>query len=251
MLTKLRPRSAYDVVAITALFVALGGTAVAVDGSLPGQDTVGSEDIINEEVKREDLGEDAVRTGKVLDQTLLGDDIAQGAIGTSEVANESLTGDDIAESTLGQVQSAVTGGVGRAGGIQRDCDPEDSAFVTCATSPSILRPAGGARALVIGRISASVEDQDESDTGFGRCRLASVNDGTGVTPVPSTDILAQVHRGTGNDNDDTTDGLPLVGITSSLPAGQNSFRIECNQKLPFGAIDYFEGSVSAVLISPG
>ena len=44
-----------NVVGYVALFVALSGTAVAVDGSLPGQDTVGSADIINGEVTQNDI----------------------------------------------------------------------------------------------------------------------------------------------------------------------------------------------------
>lgn len=78
-----------------ALFVALSGTAYAVDGPLPGQNQVGSEDIINEEVKRDDLGPDAVRTGKVLNETLLAEDIATGAISSSEVLNSTLSHFDL------------------------------------------------------------------------------------------------------------------------------------------------------------
>jgi hypothetical protein len=84
-----------NVVGYLALFVALSGTAYAVDGPLPGQNQVGSEDIINEEVKRDDLGPDAVRTGKVLNETLLAEDIATGAISSSEVLNSTLTHFDL------------------------------------------------------------------------------------------------------------------------------------------------------------
>jgi hypothetical protein len=84
-----------NIVGYMALFVALSGTAYAVDGPLPGQNQVGSEDIINGEVKRDDIGSNAVRTGKVLDETLLGSDIAEGAIGPNEVYNNSLGSVDL------------------------------------------------------------------------------------------------------------------------------------------------------------
>jgi hypothetical protein len=84
-----------NVVGYLALFVALSGTAYAVDGPLAGQNQVGSEDIINEEVKRDDLGPDAVRTGKVLNETLLAEDIATGGISSSEVLNSTLTHFDL------------------------------------------------------------------------------------------------------------------------------------------------------------
>ena len=84
-----------NVYGLIAVFIALGGTAFAVDGPLPGQDQVGSEDIINGEVKRDDIAGDAVRTGKVLNETLLGEDVATGAISSSEVLNSTLTHFDL------------------------------------------------------------------------------------------------------------------------------------------------------------
>jgi hypothetical protein len=84
-----------NVVGYLALFVALSGTAYAVDGPLPGQNQVGSEDIINGEVKRDEIASDAVRTGKVLDETLLAEDIATGGISSSEVLNSTLSHFDL------------------------------------------------------------------------------------------------------------------------------------------------------------
>ncbi len=84
-----------NIVGYMALFVALSGTAYAIDGPLPGQNQVGSQDIINDEVLAADIGPDAVRTPMVLNDTLLGEDIAEGAISSSEVLDESLVGDDI------------------------------------------------------------------------------------------------------------------------------------------------------------
>ena len=51
MSRKLRDHIRSNVVGYVAVFIALSGTAYAVDGPLPGVDQVGSEDIINGEVK--------------------------------------------------------------------------------------------------------------------------------------------------------------------------------------------------------
>ena len=114
---------------IAAMFIALTGTAYAVDGPLPGQDQVGSADIINGEVKTNDVGADAVATGKIGDGQVQSSDLASGVIfddvlnpvtGStkiaegavqaselsassvfgSEVAPNALTGDDIATNTV-------------------------------------------------------------------------------------------------------------------------------------------------------
>lgn len=84
-----------NVYGLIAVFIALGGTAFAVDGPLPGQNQVGSDDIINGEVKRDDIAGDAVRTGKVQNETLLAEDIAIGAVSSSEVLNSTLTNFDL------------------------------------------------------------------------------------------------------------------------------------------------------------
>ena len=72
---KLRNRrpSHATVVAYLALFVALSGTAMAVDGPLAGQNTVGSEDIINSEVLTGDIGDAAAG----------GNDLAPDAVGSA------------------------------------------------------------------------------------------------------------------------------------------------------------------------
>ena len=91
-----------NVVGYVAIFLfAIGGTASAIDGPLADQNQVGSEDIINEEVKREDLGSNAVRTGKVLDETLLAEDIAAGAVASPEVLTNSLTTVDLGTDSVG------------------------------------------------------------------------------------------------------------------------------------------------------
>ena len=152
-----------NVYGLIAVFIALGGTALAVDGPLPGQNQVGSEDIINGEVKRDDIAGDAVRTGKVLNETLLGEDIAIDAIGASEIqtdaiggaelgpdavrgsnvvpnslfgsdiADGSVTGDDVATNSLTGADIDETTLTALDGNDAHDqtCNPETTSFLHC------------------------------------------------------------------------------------------------------------------------
>lgn len=83
MLRKLRPRSAYDVVALLALFVALGGTtyAAATIGAGDIKDNaVRSRHIKDAQVKNSDLAANSVATGKVIDHSLLKRDFKAGQL---------------------------------------------------------------------------------------------------------------------------------------------------------------------------
>ena len=65
MLSKLRPRSVYDVAAALSLFIALGGTAYAVAAN-----SVGTAQLKNDAVTNPKLAANAVGGGKVIDQSL-------------------------------------------------------------------------------------------------------------------------------------------------------------------------------------
>jgi hypothetical protein len=95
MLTSLRPRSVYDVVALVGLFVALGGTAVAagaLDGPAQGKNSVGSLDIIDGQVQSPDIQDSSVGGSKV----------KNGAIASADILDGSITGDDIANGSVTQ-----------------------------------------------------------------------------------------------------------------------------------------------------
>jgi trimeric autotransporter adhesin len=126
-----------NVVGYIALFLfAMGGSAYALDGPLPGQNQVGSEDIINSEVKGVDIGAGEVKNGdigtsevkannvapdslggnKIVDRSVKNADlglgasssntIADGGIEGIDVKNNTLTGAQIDESTLAGVPAA-------------------------------------------------------------------------------------------------------------------------------------------------
>src|SRR5690348_15207995 len=92
------------VVALIALFVALGGTGYAVS-ALP-KDSVGSPQLRDRGVKEADLGNKAVVTGKLADQAVTREKLTPGAVSGDRVAPDSLGGAQIDESTLGRVPSA-------------------------------------------------------------------------------------------------------------------------------------------------
>lgn len=96
-----------NVASTLALTLALGtGTAYAAN-------TVRSRDIVNGQVKTEDLAKNAVRSAKIANGHVKRADVAGGAIDSSKVALDSLTSDDLAASSVGQSEIA-TNGVGAA-----------------------------------------------------------------------------------------------------------------------------------------
>jgi hypothetical protein len=99
--------------ALLCLFLIMsGGTAWANHGF---PDTISSEDIIDAEVKTEDVANNAIGTGKIPDGAVRSSDVANdttdfglqaqdleaGSVGTSEVADNALHGGDILDGSLG------------------------------------------------------------------------------------------------------------------------------------------------------
>ncbi len=106
MRRKLLHYLANNIFGLLALFVALGGTAYAVN-------TVNSSDITDGQVKSVDIGDGEVKSADVKDQSLTTFDVST-FLG-ADVVDNTLTGDDINESTLGPVPGAASlGGVNAA-----------------------------------------------------------------------------------------------------------------------------------------
>jgi hypothetical protein len=133
MLSKFRPHSVYDVLAAAAFFLVIaGGTAAAVDGSLPGQNTVGSADIIDAEVTNSDLATDSVGSGKITDRSVKNADLAIGASSSNTIADGGIQGVDVKNLTrtvnlpLGSFQDV--GGLQSDAGQAIDFDSSNSAF---------------------------------------------------------------------------------------------------------------------------
>jgi hypothetical protein len=164
VLSRIRSHVRGNAVGYVALLLALSGTAYAVDGPLAGQDTVGSADIIDQEVKTADIGTgevrseeiaaDAVRTDEirnaevtsadVLDGSLTGGDVAFDSLTGADVAFDSLTGGDIDESSLdlGCNEGAILGfaEVPGRGSFSSDFQPVQNSY-NCAGDGVIARRA--------------------------------------------------------------------------------------------------------------
>ena len=92
MLSRLRPRSIYDVMAAVGCFAALAtGTAYAAN-------TIGSTDIIDGQVKSADVGDGEIGSADIKDNSVNTFDV-HSFLGV-DVVDNSLTGADIDESTL-------------------------------------------------------------------------------------------------------------------------------------------------------
>lgn len=75
-----------NMLGLVAIFIVLGGTAYAVNGALPGRNTVGSADVINGEVKAHDIHNGAVRSSDVRNNDLTGTDISEASLNLAEGA---------------------------------------------------------------------------------------------------------------------------------------------------------------------
>jgi hypothetical protein len=95
-----------NVVGYLALFVALSGTAYAVDGPLPGQNQVGSADIINNDVQSADIKDANVTNLDLRSNAVTAGKILDGEVSSADVQDNSLTASDINESTLPFVSTA-------------------------------------------------------------------------------------------------------------------------------------------------
>lgn len=126
-INSLRRPSPAMIISMIALFVVLGGSAVA----LKGKNTVNSGDVVNNSLKSKDLKDGkAVRT----------QDVVNGSLGGADVTDDGLTGSDIDESSLGQVSAASNAanlGGFPASAYQRSCQPGAvAAYVYVKGSPT-------------------------------------------------------------------------------------------------------------------
>jgi hypothetical protein len=109
MSSRIRDHIRSNVVGYIAVFIALGGTAFAVDGPLPGVNQVGSQDIINGEVDTLDLAPGSVTTGRIanggvspgdLAGDVISDDTLNPLTGSTKVASGAIKEDELGASSV-------------------------------------------------------------------------------------------------------------------------------------------------------
>ena len=86
MSSRIREHIRKNVYGMVAIFIALGGTAYAVDGPNPGVNTIGSEDIIGAEVKSSDIGNGLVSNIDLKNETIESGKIKDGTVAPTDLA---------------------------------------------------------------------------------------------------------------------------------------------------------------------
>jgi hypothetical protein len=106
MLQRIKGNLSYaNVMATIAVFLALGGGALAV--GLPGHNTVRSDDIVNGQVRSGDIANNRVRAGDLAVNSVFSAEIADGAVASAEIANEAVTALDLEDIPSTQVVGAA------------------------------------------------------------------------------------------------------------------------------------------------
>jgi hypothetical protein len=195
----LRRPSPAMLVALTALFISLGGVSYGV-----ATGSIDSREIKNNTVGTKDLRNNDVRGKDIRNSTITGADIKTGTIKGADIGSNSVTGSDILESSLGVVPSANV--------------------ANFATSAGAL---GGFKSVHIGSsplVLTNGQSQDVLKAGVltftAACTINGDPDGAGPDPVGD---YARINVATTQDHaaldgDDTTSDLLIA-----TPIGNRQF----------------------------
>ena len=172
MVRRLRPHrpSHATVVAYLALFVALGGTAIAAS-------QIGSKDIKRDAVKSKQIDAAAVRQNELKDNAVRGE----------KVKDDTLTGDDIDEATLANVDAATFGG------------RPPSGYLTSQTYTRTSAISGGVL-LANGYYSIQVScDGGDIPLSGGAVSVSAPSLLVDTSPIGSTTWQVTIYKNGGND----------------------------------------------------
>ena len=193
-----------NIVGYVALFIALSGTAYAVDGELPGQNQVGSEDIIDGEVFTADIANNQIRSGDVRDDTFAG-----GGLTGTDIADESLTGSDIG---FGAVESADVAdgslsGVDIADGGVDNAELAPNSVTGAEVFPSSLTGAdilsNSLTGADIGSETIGADEIEPFAVGASEVDNASLGTAEFAGSIPAARVTRTVSQGIPNDESTT------------------------------------------------
>jgi hypothetical protein len=236
MLSKHRPRSIYDVFAVLALVVALGGTGAYAANSINTGDIVDNQ-VTSADVRDDNLGfggltaidlgpnsvgaseiqSQAVGADEVKNNSLLSSDLSTDSVGSDEVQNNSLGGTDINESALAMPPTTTVTGIGQGSVSVGDAFTR----ITGKTVP------GGTYAVVgTGNV--------DTPAGFGGHEI--VGDTVCVLRAQSTQIGIGRDRRTTCVDQFATISVSMNGI-AQIPAGGAEISLWCRYQGGFAAGD--------------
>src|SRR4051812_6096666 len=199
---RLRPRrpSPAMVVALLALFVALGGVSYGV-----ATGAIDSREIKNNTVRTKDIRNNDVRGKDIRNSTITGADIKTGTIKGTDIGSNSLTGSDILESSLGVVPASnVANFAARAATVDKLKTVGSYKKVSSSASnadEATARAAATEVPLVSGMGSLSV---------YGKC-FVDTDAGAGGTPRVFAEMYVRTTQsGAIMEGDDDLPGNPFL-----------------------------------------
>ena len=203
-----------NVVSVIALFIALGGSAYAVQ--VAKKNSVTSRSIRNGAVKSVDIGDGQVGSA----------DIGDGTVGSGDVADGSISAKDIDVGTLGDVTSGNTHTSGAV------CVQTVNTFQPCSGSDLNLSRNGRVYATVDGTADSG---SSSVPVGVNTCRLSV--DGTPFT----TDFVIGANFSPGED-------FSFAGVTGQLAPGSHTVRLECRGNGTIPGPRIFEPTITTLVI---
>ncbi len=199
-----------NVISVLALFIALGGGALAVQ--VAKKNSVNSKSIRNNSIRSADIRKGQVRSSDIGDGQVGSADIGDGQVGSADVADGSLSATDIDVASLGD---ATTGSTKQK---LAACTQTLTSYQQCVSMEVTLERGG--------RIYATADGSADSGSGsvpvgVNTCRLTV--DGT---PFTGGFVIASDFS--------PGEAFSFSGVTENLGAGPHSVQVECkgNGTLP-------------------
>lgn len=214
-----------NVVSVLALFVALGGTAIAVTVS---KNSVGTKQIRKGAVRSADVRNLGLRGVDVRNGSLGGGKITDGSIAGADLADGSVTGADVDEASLD-----ASGFTTARDGFEGTC-PSGADFATCVTV-SLDLPR---RSRVLG--VADIGFATLAANSYGACQILVA----GV--VIGSASAGETVDTTGNPQ---ANSVGVNGVSDPVGPGAVPVALQCRRSA--GSIDFFNANLSTLVAGAG
>jgi hypothetical protein len=218
-----------NVISLTALFVALGGTSYAV--TRLDKNSVKSKHIVNGQVKKKDLGASAVDSARVKNLSLLGEDVAPLTITAANLADTAVTTGKLADNavTTGKLaNNAVTTGKLADTAVTTGKLADNSVATGKVANGTLLKEdvAGGqflGATVTVQRTDIAVNDGALGVSASTECPAGQriIGGSANISDAASTDVNITVSRpaGPADSLPNSGDGFDRWRGVASNPAG--------------------------------